>query len=262
MRRAIRLAITVSILLLSFETIIAALEYWHLWEWLDEKMVAYPKFARLIHGPVFPLLCLCVCIAAVYGEKHLRLPLIKARLVNCKLAPRLRTFSIGAVFDEQDKKPGWDLHKGTWDWFLEVLVTNESETPTTIEEIRFELRKVRKFLGVKLPSWVPGKELFSCKHLTDFSEHCIHRSVLDLYDNPDSAIPSLMKEINEVPLTTGIGHRGWLHFEIPKITRRDMNNSEIDVWLVDALEQAHRVTYKRGADRNWDNSFIIIESKH
>ena len=45
-----------------------------------------------------------------------------------------------AVFDSENKKPGWDEQPIDWHWFLEVQLANESETPVTIEDVQIRVR--------------------------------------------------------------------------------------------------------------------------
>jgi hypothetical protein len=44
------------------------------------------------------------------------------------------------LFDTKAKTPGWDKREFDWDWFIEIKVANDSETPVTIENVEYRLR--------------------------------------------------------------------------------------------------------------------------
>jgi hypothetical protein len=231
-------------------------------DWVRATLAEHPNVAVAVRSPLLMGLLLLLGFAFLWAERKVKLPRISARLVNCQVVPRMRTITVQALFDAQQEKPGWDRHEGTWDWFLEILLTNEAETPTTIEDVDFRLRRIPRLLGVRVP-WTPWQKIFLCKHLTDLNGHCIHKNVSDLFDNADFRIPSLIEKTKNVPLTIGIGHRGWLRFESPNITQADLRNSGLDVWLVDAMEEKHNVRYRRGDEEKWDKNFTIMElAKH
>ena len=262
MRRLLRICWISFLSLFTADLLVALADWSARVEWVKSVLTAHPNVAAFVRTPWVMFVLLLLGFGFLWADRKIKLPRISARLVNTKLVPRLRTVTLQQVFDEESKKPGWDQYESDWDWFLEVQMVNESETPTTIEDVEVRVGVVRKFLGIRLPSWVPWGKTFPCKQVEDFSEHCIHRSVLDIYDNADSKIPSLMKEIKGKPLTIGIGHRGWLRFELRKITQHNLCRSELEIWLVDALQELHYVRYKKGTEKKWDNSFSIVEIGH
>ena len=173
-------------------------------EWVKSVLDRNPHTARFVRSPLFMGLLLLLGFGFLWAERKIKLPRIRARFMNCKLVPRLRTMTPQAVFDAEEEKPGWDKHQGTWDWFVDVLLTNESDTPTTIEEVDVRLQKIRKFWGVRLPSWLPCRKTYPCRLVQGVDDHWIHKSVLDIYDQADSEIPSLLAAIKNIPITIGI----------------------------------------------------------
>jgi hypothetical protein len=82
---------------------------------------------------------------------------------------------------------------------------------------------------------------------------------LESYAEFDNKIPTLMGKIEGIALTKGIGYRGWIHVELPKATQRDLQQCEIDIWLIDALEGKHLLVHKKEREKKWDTSLSIVE---
>jgi len=72
-------------------------------------------------------------------------------------------------------------------------------------------------------------------------------------------VPSLITSIHRMPLTKGIGHSGWLRVDVEQVSQKDIQKKSLYIWLVDALQNKHKVENKRKNDRHWDESFDIVQ---
>lgn len=218
-------------------------------------MAGHPHVAAVMRTPFMYLILLAVGWVSLRAERQLKLPNIVAKFVNSRLVPDLSTTTMKTVFDSQAKKSGWDEETIDWDWFIEVQLANDSDTPATIEKV--EARAIAG--GRSVP--VTHSEDF-LKYSMDYGLDGQGNSIQTSFVGQARyrPVPNLMKKIRGVPLTKGIGYRGWLRFKMPKVSQRDVNEKRIkmDIWLVDALEGRHKLYYKRNSDREWDNAFFIF----
>src|SRR3989442_4948590 len=174
--------------------------------------------------------------------------------------PNLHTATMKDLFDTEEKKIGWDERKLDWWWFVEIKLANESDTPTTIDTLgarvltgrgicRRRQEDIHLFQDV-------GKFKIDMGHKADCTSTAFSGEQY-------RQLPSLIKRIANVPLTRGIGYRGWLRCEVKQVSQKDMNSgrTKIDVWLIDALQGKHKVHFKKKSDHEWDQSFLILEDK-
>ncbi len=213
-------------------------------------MLRHPKLGAFVHTPFVYLVLLGLGFGSLWADRKLKTPRIFGKFLNVKLVPDLRTVSLRAVFAEAKKEAGWETaYKTDWDWFVEVQVVNDSETPTTIEDVDVSVTTKGHLFRRKLQA----------RHVEDLSDYRIDNPNADIFDAElDREIPSLISRIRGVPLTNGVGHRGWLRFSLPQVTRSELVKSKIRIWLVDSIDQRHEVHYKRGSDKKWDSSVSIV----
>jgi hypothetical protein len=243
--------------LLSVGTVIAIIDWFARWDWFNLFMLNHSRIAVFIHTPFTYLVLLVLGFLFLKADRELNQPKIVAKFVNARMFPDLSTTPTSVLFDTEMKTPGWDEVKIDWEWFIEVQLVNDSDAPTTIENV-----EVRTTVGSK---W--RKESVPSTHTEDFDRFSIDMG-LDVHGNPNNRqypkprhrpVPSLMQEIRGVPLTKGIGHRGWLRFNLPQVSQRDANSGrvKINIWLIDALEGKHKLYYKPQSDKEWDNTFFM-----
>jgi hypothetical protein len=146
----------------SLETAVAIVDWLARWDWLKAFMMDHPHFATFIRTP-FSYLCLIVAgFLFLFAERTLKQPRLVGRYINSRLMPDLGSATMKTVFDSEAKRPGWDEARFDWDWFLEVQVTNDSETPATIDRVETKvwIGKIwkRKFFDIEyLASVVTSK---------------------------------------------------------------------------------------------------------
>lgn len=258
MRQALRVLGIACWSLVYAETGIAILDWFSRWDWLKAFMVEHPHFATLIRTPFSYLLLLILGFLFLSAERRLKQPRIVARFVNSRIIPNLKTTTIKAVLDSDAKTPGWEAHKLDWEWFIETQLANDAETPTTIEEVRVRISIKRKW-------W--KREAVKVERSEDFNRFLIDMGIdknlkgHSFEGERYRKVSSLMEKIRNVPLTKGIGYRGWLRFKVNQVNQKDMNGGRIlvDVWLIDALEGKHKLNYKRKSEETWDNGFYLFK---
>src|SRR5258708_25312803 len=94
-------------------------------DWVKQMLDSHPHIAGFVRSPLFMAMMLLLGFGFLWAERKIKLPRISARFMNCKLVPRLGTVTVQALFDAQAQRPGWDQHTSDWDWFVEVVLTNE-----------------------------------------------------------------------------------------------------------------------------------------
>ena len=257
MRQTLRLIAVLCLSLLSLDVAVSLLDWTTRWEWLEGFMAAHPRTDHFVHTPIAYLFLLVAGFASLRAEKWLKQPRIVARFVNSRIFPNLRKTTVRSMFNEG--KPGAELEKLNWEWFSEIRLANDAETPTTIEDVEVRVRVGHKW-------WF--KESVKVEHIKDMQAYKIDRA-MDYNGNSIplsgatrySPVPSLLARIQGQPLTKGIGHAGWLRFDVEQVSRQDINKNRVhlDVWLIDALDGKHGVMYRRDSDKDWDKSFLIFE---
>lgn len=253
MRSFIRWIIAACIAILSLDTVLQVIDYAGRWEWLEGQMTAHPIFANLIHGPFFPMLCLAVCLVAVYGERYLKSPEIRGFYLNSRLNHDLSTVTMRDVFDTEERRPGWDEKEIGWHWIIEVRLSNHSDYPVTVEEVEATvkvggqkwLRKIFPFL----------RKTIRMKPIKDVSQ--FQSSPHE--DNPGyTQLDGLLQKIKGIPLTRGVGYRGWMAFSCRATQGEMIDHPTLDVFLVDALDVKHTLIYRRD-EKSWDKSFDVLK---
>ncbi len=214
---------------------------------MKSLLAVHPHVAAFVRTPVFYLVIIVVGFGLLWTERKAKLPRIRTRYVNARLIPKLQTVSMRMLVETEKKMPGWERHRANWYWFVELQLVNESDTPVTVEEVE---------ACVKLRG---GRKL-SIQHLKDLRNFHFYKPMSDVFDTAkNTPIPSLVDKIRGVPLTKGLGYRGWLGFEIARVSQYEMQKPSLDIWLIDALEVKHHVQFRKKSDLNWDTSFHIID---
>jgi hypothetical protein len=254
MRRTIKWTIRICVLLLSIDSFVWIIGWLGRWKWIRGIAVTYPVASSLLHGPMFPILCLGVALVAVYGKDYLKLPNVRAKYTNSITIPVLKKITVKMVVDTQEQNPGWDTQDVEWWWFIEVRLANDSETAITVENIEAKGRVggnrwIRKLLPFT-------RRTVKMKHIKDISNF-----VSSPHEGQPKyeGLPGLFKNIKGIPLEKGVGHNGWICFSLTATQRELADHPSIDVWVIDALDGKHQLIYKKD-DKNWDRSFTITEN--
>lgn len=244
MRKIIRGVIIICVVALSVDAFLSVADYFGAWEWWHGAVEAHPFLQSIVRGPTFPLLCLGVVVLVIAGDKYLKQPYIVAVYTNVKIIPDLHNVTMKTMMDEEQKNPGWDLHDLKWYWLVELKMVNESEHAVTIDEEEAILRIGANKWIRKVPFIRKQQKMISVSSTSEFQA------------SPNwSNLESLLDKIKDKPLTRGVKYRGWLGFEVVA-NRRDINNSEIDIWLIDALENRHQLIYRKD-DKKWAKFDVV-----
>lgn len=241
----------------SLETVVAIVDWLARWDWLKAFMTDHPHFATFIRTP-FSYLCLIVVgFLFLFAERKLKQPRLIGRYTNSRFVPDLSSATVQMVFDSEAKKPGWDETRFDWDWFLEVQVVNDSETPATIDRVETKvwIGKIwkRKFFDIE---YLEDLDRFDMDMaLEGVGKHHGKKYVGERYRD----VPSLMEKISDIPLEREIGYKGWIHLKIKKANQREVNSGKInvDIKLIDAMQRKHAIHFKRKSDKDWDKNFYV-----
>jgi len=258
MRRILRLSGILVLTLVSLDFIIWLLDYFARWDFVKSVLERYPKLEWFVQTPYVYLVLSLVGFATLYGQYKVRQPYILGWYTNARLCPDLHSATMQMMFDTQDKKPGWDEHKFDWNWFLELRLVNDSDTPTTVHEFEARVRAGGSWLS-RLTRNTRRVKASVMNNVTDFQ--FFEREGYHFDRKRQVPLPSLMDKIRDEPLTRGIGHDGWIGIHVKQANQREMNTQpKLDVWVVDAYGHKHRVYFGgRKDERKWDMSFEIVE---
>lgn len=257
MRQTLRVIGYACLSLFSIEFVIGVIDWFARWEWMEAFMTAHPHVAAFVKSPFSSMTLVVFGLTALWAERRLKQPNLMARYANFRAIPDLHTTSMKVMSDTQNKVPGWDEARFDWDWFVEVQFANASETPCTIDGLKFEIS-----LGSGKDKHIFRAEYL--EHLDDFDmdmglngkgePHGV-RYVGERY----RPIPSLMDAIRNRPLHQEIGYRGWLHFKLHQANQREMGSQKIriDIWLIDAMQRQHELHFRKKDQKEWDNNFYI-----
>jgi hypothetical protein len=242
---------------MSFNALIGVIDWLGRWDWLKAFMLVHPHIAHFLQTPFASLSLLAVGLLVLWAERRIKQPEIRARYTNFRATPDLHSATMKMLFDAEKKRPGWDEHRFDWDWFIEVQMVNDSETRATFDDLKVEVST-----GLL---W--NKRVFQVQHLEDLDSFDMDmlldgtgkghgRRVVGERYRP---IPSLMEKIKDIPLEQEIGHRGWLHFKIFQANQREMNNRNIriNIWILDAGQREHKLSFKKKDEKSWDKNFYI-----
>lgn len=205
------------------------------------------------------MVLLAVGFATLYGQYKVRQPHILARYANARLCPDLHRTTVQALFDTEQKKPGWDTkHKFDWNWFIQLRLVNDSDTPTTVHEFEVKVKAGGSW-SRRLIRNTRRIETSLMDNVTDFQFY--HRQCYKYDPKKEVRLPSLKDKINDKPLERGIGHDGWIGIHVKQASQREMNKKpSLDVWVVDAYGNKHPVHLRsRNDERKWDMWFDIME---
>src|SRR5271170_5191787 len=135
MRRGLRIFGYLLLSLLSADTLIAIIDWLGRWDWLRGTMLGHPHFAAFVKTPFPNLILLILGFSFLWAERRLREPKLIARYTNSRWMPDLHSATMQMLFDSSGATPGWDEHRFDWDWFIEVQMVNDSDTPATVDGI-------------------------------------------------------------------------------------------------------------------------------
>jgi hypothetical protein len=243
MRQTLHVVSIAALSVFSIETVVGIIDWFGRWDWLTTQTATHPRVAAALHTPFTYVGLLFVGFFFLFVEGKLREAKIVARYTNSKLIPNLHTTTMKALFDCEQKKPGWDDQKLDWYWFVELQLANDSDFPTTLEDIEVRLKA--------------GKKVAVTKVLKEFKSFVMEQKSTGEHPTYEK-VPDLMQKLSGVPLTRGIGHRGWIGFSVEQVNQKDINNHpDLEVWLVDALKRKHKVIYEKKCEASWEPVEII-----
>ena len=158
-----------------------------------------------------------------------RIPQIAAHFIRSHLMPRS---AFQNMYNQVMKHAGRPEYEVECDLMYEIFLVNTSDNPVTI----------RKFLGEAQF----GNEWKPLKQIDDLTDYQIQRG--EEPNSPRKDLVSVSKLLEGVPLTTGIGYRGWLRFELVANNVMLENKVMSRVSIVDALGGTHGVSQSEPFD--------------
>lgn len=257
MRGALRVCAYIFAGLLSLSSIIRLIDWLGRWDWLIGFMLAHPVIALIFRSPLPYVMLMAIGLLSLGAERLVKAPNIKARYINFRAIPDLHSATVRMAFESQEKRPGWDLHRFDWDWFVEVQMVNDSEMRATLDRLKVEITLGRRW----------NRKVFEFKCLDDLDSFDMDMA-LDgegkrhgqrVFGERYLPIPSLMSKIKGIPLEQEIGHQGWIHFKVFQVSQREMNDHkiQINIWIVDANQREHKLHFRKRDQKTWDNNFFI-----
>jgi hypothetical protein len=111
--------------------------------------------------------------------------------------------------------------------------------------------------------WCLAKEKVKVGQKQNMEQYEIDLSIDDNFKplrctgDPFRSLESLTNKIKNVPLTRGIGYRGWLRFYIEQVSQEDISRLKLELRLVDSLDGRHTIRYKKRDEQQWDRNFHI-----
>jgi hypothetical protein len=250
MRQAIKWAIRVSVSLLSVEFFVLVAGWSGRFAWLGKVFAAYPRLALIFRGPLLSLICLAVCLLALYGREYLKWPDIHAEILRVELHPKLGLVPV-KMMDEIFQIAGKESYTIDCDLMTEVFLVNRSETEVTIREFsgaistkgkkNIPLARAKDFDGytLRLEKKTHGPGSFSTVQTTY---------------NP---LRNLLAQLSDVPLKKGIGHQGWLGFTVKGLDRKEAEKVTFKLHIMDALGHKHPITTRKGKVVPDDESVLV-----
>jgi hypothetical protein len=175
MRRAMQVFGYFLLSIASVDTIIAIIDWFGRWDWFRNFMLNHPYFASVVKTPFQCVVLIILGFFFLEAERRLKEPRILARYVNARWAPDLHSATMQDVFEAEHKTPGWDERRFDWDWFIEIQLVNDSDTPTTIDNLEASI-------GFK-PTWWSKKQPFNVQYMDDLGDFDVDMT-LDQQGNP------------------------------------------------------------------------------
>ena len=207
-----------------------------------------PVFVGLI---TFLLAVFGLIVHAYYETRSKSKSGLIAHFTNARVFPDLHKSTMLDMFETDKKAPGWEKRPIGWEWFMEVHVVNGSR-PIAIEDIEVEV----KLDGQVLPSQIRD----------DLGDYLIDMAMDESANyHPFSGgqryspLDSLKEKLQGIPLSEGVGYRGWVHVDLgTRVGQGDIARAHLDMWLIDAFGTAHEVDHNKDDEKNWDKSFLIF----
>jgi hypothetical protein len=120
---------------------------------------------------------------------------------------------------------------------IELSIVNESDTPVTVD--RFELVLFHE------------REVIPTTQLNDLSTFRLcfedekRQGGFTVKKDRRVELDDLKHSLKGVALTKGIGHSGWLRFEVKEFDRKKMETARVKLRIVDAFEIKHKVLVRK-----------------
>jgi hypothetical protein len=254
LRRTLHLLTVGFLSVFSIQTIVSIIDWLGRWDWLETFMANHPRLAAYLHTPVSYLALLALGLGPLWAERLLKQPRLIAKLSNSRFVPDLTTTPMRLFLESQSKRPGWDKEKLNWEWFPEISVVNDSDNPTTIERVEVQAWTKRNWWSRKEKVAITQKQVDEYEIDLSIDENF---KPLSCKGNHFRSIESLSDRINGIPLTRGIGFRGWLRFHVDQVSQADISRLKLETFLIDSLDGRHRVQHKKSDENRWDKNFHI-----
>jgi hypothetical protein len=150
-------------------------------------------------------------------------PILAAHFLRLHLMPRS---PLQSMVDQVFKAAGRADYETSCDFLFKIFLVNTTDNPATVKNVTAEAQ-----IGGE---W---KALTPIEDLTDYQ--------LELGEGPQAPrkdLTNLAKIIDGVPLTRGVGYRGWLRFELVADRKVLFEKVSSRVQIVDALGGSHDVS--------------------
>lgn len=207
--------------LLSLDILVGFLDWLGRWDWLVAFIGAHPYLASLVRTRLPYLGLLILGFLFLRSEQHLKQRKLLVRLMNSRTIPDRHTTPMVAVFESEAKTPGWDERK--LDWLRSQ----------TIQMLRLRFQEWRLVARIRR-KWFRNEPV-QIKHYEDFDKFMMDTgldvNIKSIHHSGDRyrEIPSLLAKIRDVPLSRGIGHRGWLRFRLSQVSQKDMGDPSLQI---------------------------------
>jgi hypothetical protein len=236
---------------ISCGSLVALFDWCSRWAWGEGLIASHPSLRRIAGNPLLPFACLLIGFGFLYLERRLKLPQLACRFLRIRLYPRVGLVGLQMMDEIMQKVVKKENYGYDSDLLIELAVVNESDTPVTLEDFEVELFHVKEVIPTQLVDDLSTFRL-------DFEEkekkggHAIIKNRREILSN-------LKAELKGEALTKGIGHRGWVRFEVLNFDRKKMETAKVKLWVIDAFGIKHKVLLRKKQKLDESGSLINLK---
>lgn len=211
---------------------------------------SHPALAIAIRTPLFPGMCLGICILVVYGEKYLKRPDIQAEFLRVHYFPP----GVSTALAYEVMGQGQETFPIDCDVIAEIFLVNAAEHEVTIRKFSAEvliphpwLFRISQWMSAKFP-----KRRIKLSENTNLDQYTLKTEKTDASGSTQTVyqgLADLLERLRKTPMKRGIGYTGWIGFTAQNMDRKEAQRVQIRIKAVDALGYTHPVRTKD------DNSF-------
>lgn len=207
------------------EAIFLALDLYGYFDVVRSLMERHPMLDHFFHSQMVSPMILAFGLALLITERKLKEPNIEAIFERVNLEWRLDNLDFAVIAGRIAKQVGKSF-RADCDFLAEVYLVNHADIPVTVRAIEGE------FFHRK--HWWSKKRKLPATFRPNIEEYRMN-------DAPLKTLSYLL----ETALERGIGHRGWLRFELLDISDADASGLKCKIRIVDALGLRHTIKSKR-----------------